>query len=1648
MYLGNSDIEDATLFSDSVELSGSLSINTELSTSTLTFPSTQGSSGQVLTVSSTTSVLYFTDATTNTDSQTISGSLSGNNLNLWNQGTTSSATVDLSAIANTDTQTLSISGQVISLTGGGSVTVPSNTDSQTISGSLSGNNLNLWNQGTTSSATVDLSAIANTDTQTLSISGQVISLTGGGSVTVPSNTDSQTISGSLSGNNLNLWNQGTTSSATVDLSAIANTDTQTLSISGQVISLTGGGSVTVPSNTDSQTISGSLSGNNLNLWNQGTTSSATVDLSAIANTDTQTLSISGQVISLTGGGSVTVPSNTDSQTISGSLSGNNLNLWNQGTTSSATVDLSAIANTDTQTLSISGQVISLTGGGSVTVPSNTDSQTISGSLSGNNLNLWNQGTTSSATVDLSAIANTDTQTLSISGQVISLTGGGSVTVPSNTDSQTISGSLSGNNLNLWNQGTTSSATVDLSAIANTDTQTLSISGQVISLTGGGSVTVPSNTDSQTISGSLSGNNLNLWNQGTTSSATVDLSAIANTDTQTLAQVTAQGSQTTDSIQVGGIFDLGILVVNGESSLQGDVNLGDATSDTVSYNGKVNTSIYFDNTSYEIGDATNALNNIFSQNVKSSTSNDLYLDTNDTGDQVVFANNGTAKAGVNSTTLYIGDYGTSDYYLFPTTRGSAGQVLTVSTTTSELIFTDATSNTDTQTLAQVTAQGTITTDSIQVAGLTVSGTTGLTVGEAGNQYTFPTTRGTSAQVLTVSSTTSELVFSTLATLPTATNEGAVLRWNGGTSVWEETTDLRIAPGGSFNPTDAIWIDQEILPTTNTLTLGNSTDGFDKVFSDYFISSQNSITLGTNGSNYIYLKFEGDSNGSMVLNDKTTNGSGSFNTVFGYRNLKTTGTGDYNVAIGFEVLNNGSSGTGSNNTAVGYSALSYNTGDENVAIGANAFEQNTGGTQGVAVGRQALDANTTGSYNVGIGYDALTANTTGENNVAIGKSALATNLTGDSNIAIGSDADVASNNLDNAIALGANASVSTSNTIRLGDTAMESIVTSATLQLDAVTYPNTTGTSGQVLTVSSTTGILYFADASSGGLTPVLQEDNSIYIMEDPSATTSTAERNTALGYDSLESITTGDENVAIGNNVLGEINTGSGNVAVGKNLFDDQTNNTNNVIIGQDIGDRLKLATDNSTNILIGKEILDYGTARAASSVGFNVAIGFKAMYRSNNSSNNVVIGNYAMGTNYNDTRSIYSVAIGNNALSVVNNGDYNTAVGSSAGVRVSAGRENAFFGYSAGRNVTNGDENVAMGLQALGGNNSGYVGDGNVALGALSLYGLSNSSADQNIAIGYSTMSSLSNGDRNIALGANAGDSNYTGSDNIFIGSPGANASNRIYIGRNLTNYTTYIAGRDNIYLLGPLTVNDGSNTYKFPSTRGTAGQVLTVSTTTSELVFADASSGTDTQTLSDVTSQGTITTDNIQVGGLTVSGTTGLTIGEGGKQYSLPTEKGSRGQSLVVSATTNQLVFASRYYLLAKNSGAVSMANNTGIGGFSVAVGSGITITTSGTASVFNLPSNRVYELTGHINLSDNDEVEYQFYDGSNLYGVVGQSGGVMDQDKDGGSLNDPMGYTSPAKAIIDTLSGSLQIILRVDDTREGSKPDTTGTYVMIKEL
>lgn len=134
----------------------------------------------------------------------------------------------------------------------------------------------------------------------------------------------------------------------------------------------------------------------------------------------------------------------------------------------------------------------------------------------------------------------------------------------------------------------------------------------------------------------------------------------------------------------------------------------------------------------------------------------------------------------------------------------------------------------------------------------------------------------------------------------------------------------------------------------------------------------------------------------------------NTAVGHSALEYNTRGFENTAIGASALEYNT--TGYWNTATGSRALRSNiTGWENTANGAYALESNTDGDRNTAFGVFALHYNTMGYFNTAIGALSLTLNTTGDRNLALGYSAGFSNSTGSDNILIASSGGNQSNTL---------------------------------------------------------------------------------------------------------------------------------------------------------------------------------------------------------------------------------------------------------------------------------------------------------------------------------------------------------------------------------------------------------------------------------------------------------------------------------------------------------------------------------------------------------------------------------------------------------------------------------------------------------------
>jgi hypothetical protein len=380
-------------------------------------------------------------------------------------------------------------------------------------------------------------------------------------------------------------------------------------------------------------------------------------------------------------------------------------------------------------------------------------------------------------------------------------------------------------------------------------------------------------------------------------------------------------------------------------------------------------------------------------------------------------------------------------------------------------------------------------------------------------------------------------------------------------------------------------------------------------------------------------------------------------------------------------------------------------QNVAIGEQALyteADNTDyATNNVAVGFQSLFLNshsnanaTDGIQNTAIGSMSLHENNTGKDNTAAGFKALYNNRVSD-NTAVGS------------MALFSN-STGTFNTA----TGSQALVS------------NQTGNENTAIGFYALWSNKASDNTATGGF--ALVQNN---LGND----------NTATGDSTLFSNQSGNFNTATGadallSNISGNENTANGYMALGRN-----TNASQNVAIGNE-------ALSNQTYIGTGNYLTD------------NVAVGYKAMWMNNPTSN---------------TNGYQNTAIGSQALYSNITGSHNTAEGYDALYYNTSGNENTATGSRALYKNSTGIRNVATGDGALITNTAGYR---NVAVGSFAL--MVNLIGHDNTAIGLDALPH-SLGNENIGIGTNSGLDIFNGNNIIVIGSnlQGVDVSNTTYMG-------------------------------------------------------------------------------------------------------------------------------------------------------------------------------------------------------------------------------------------------------------------------------
>nr|AKH48493.1 hypothetical protein [uncultured marine virus] len=176
---------------------------------------------------------------------------------------------------------------------------------------------------------------------------------------------------------------------------------------------------------------------------------------------------------------------------------------------------------------------------------------------------------------------------------------------------------------------------------------------------------------------------------------------------------------------------------------------------------------------------------------------------------------------------------------------------------------------------------------------------------------------------------------------------------------------------------------------------------------------------------------------------------------------------------------------------------------------------------------------------------------------------------------------------------------------------------------------TGT--QTLTNKTLTDAVAITNSITGEIIPGKIEGtnftDSLLVGHSTTGTLSSAERNTAVGIDSMPVQTTGDDNVALGFNTLNRSTGGIANTAIGSNALKYNVGGQQNVAVGMN-------ALDNANN-------------------SYNVAVGVRALT---------------------DATEGYNTALGNRSGSLISSGEYNTTLGHKSGDNITSGSGNVVIG--------------------------------------------------------------------------------------------------------------------------------------------------------------------------------------------------------------------------------------------------------------------------------------------------------------------------------------------------------------------------------------
>ena len=637
-----------------------------------------------------------------------------------------------------------------------------------------------------------------------------------------------------------------------------------------------------------------------------------------------------------------------------------------------------------------------------------------------------------------------------------------------------------------------------------------------------------------------------------------------------------------------------------------------------------------------------------------------------------------------------------------------------------------------------------------------------------------------------------------------------------------------------------------------------------------------------------------------------------------------------------------------------------GSDNLKIGASALNSNTNGFN-TAIGANSLSSNVGGASNTALGSGSLAQNIGGSNNVAIGRNSLSSNVSGNSIIAIGRGANVTTDGLINSIAIGTSASVDASNKIQLGNSDITSVSTYGSITSGSVTYPNTDGTNGQVLTTNGsgtigwTTVSSNFLPLTGGTLTGGI------------SGTTATFSGNLTT---SGELTTIGSVNGASTDTRL-YVRGGRENEGV---KFEFPGGTYNNVLSLNWYSTAWKLRTERS-----GGEITDLSFARydgtteteymKLSQLGNLSVIGTiksgSVTYPNTDGTNGQVLTTNGSGT-------IGWTTISSNSLPLTGGTLTGTLTGTSA----------SFSGTIS----SNGVSILKSGTQSMSIGESVYSDNGEnvTAIGFMTLNG---NTSNNNTAIGTNAMRNSGSTSYNTAIGNGAGSYDNTGGYNTFLGNSATlsatgisnstalgngatvNTSNKIQLGNSdITSVSTY----------GKLT----TGAITFPNTDGIADQVLKTNGA-GVLSWTTVSGGggaSSLDELSDVKVGGLNFNNSILIGSETTGVLTGapdnVGIGEGVLASIISGRSNTAiGNYSLQNLTTGRYNLAIGSYSLGSNTGGsrniglgFSALNSNIAGSDNVAIGYAADVSTDNLSNAIAIGSGAIVDASNKIQLGNTD--------------------------------------------------------------------------------